>query len=88
MSDMKSTKKRSVYVVLAVLLGSLGIHNFYSGRTLFGVLQLILCLVLAGITFVLALSGVDVFNLACFVWIWAVIEALTVKKDGAGKELA
>lgn len=64
-------KSRLAYIALAVIVGALGLHNFYAGRTVFGVLQLALTVVTGG-----ALAFVS--------WIWAVVEACTVKVDGEG----
>ncbi|MBM3867504.1 MAG: TM2 domain-containing protein [Verrucomicrobia bacterium] len=61
-------------MVLAILLGELGIHNFYIGNTKRGVIQL-------------AVSLLTCFIGAIPMWIWAVVEALTVKKDAKGVPL-
>lgn len=66
-----SEKEKVVYLVLALLIGTLGIHNFYAGYTNKGVIQLLVSLVSCGI-------------FAPFVAIWAIVEALTVDKDAAG----
>ena len=34
-------KSRSTYILLGFFLGGLGIHNFYAGRVLFAIIQLI-----------------------------------------------
>lgn len=62
-------KSRSAYIVLAVLLGSFGVHNFYAARTGPGVIQLLISLL-------------SVFTLSIVTWIWAVVEAATIKVDG------
>jgi hypothetical protein len=62
-------KSRTTYILLAVLLGSFGIHNFYAGRTGMAVAQLLVSLLSA-------------FTLSIVTWIWAVIEAATIKVDG------
>ena len=36
-------KSRTVYQILALLLGHLGIHNFYAGYVVRGIIQLLLC---------------------------------------------
>ncbi len=69
MSDVPSLpKSRLAYILLAVFLGSLGIHNFYAGYTGRGIAQLLISL----LSFSL---------LSLFVWIWALVEACTVTKD-------
>lgn len=49
--------------LLAIFLGSFGVHNFYVGRVGLGVAQLLITLLSLGI-----LSGI--------VWIWALIEGI------------
>lgn len=70
-----SAKSRTVFILLAVFLGSLGIHNFYIGRTLIGVVQLLITLISFG-----ALSMVS--------WIWAIIECIIIKQDSKGALLS
>ena len=65
---------RVVYILLAVFLGALGIHNFVAGRYLFGVIQLILGTV--------GWLAMGLGPLAA--WLWALVEAFTVKADGNG----
>lgn len=40
--EPKSTKSRAVYVLLCLFLGVLGVHNFYRGCIIGGLLELIL----------------------------------------------
>ncbi len=77
-----TSKERVAYVLLAVFLGHLGIHNFYAGYTSRAVFQLIACLAI--IPF-LALCSCGVGLILYFpLWIWVVIEACTVTKDANG----
>ena len=66
-----NAKDRIVYVLLAVFIGNLGIHNFYAGYTSRAVTQLLICLLTCGI------GGIAT-------WIWAIIEAVTVEQDANG----
>lgn len=63
-------KSRMVYILLAIFLGSLGIHNFYAGYIKKAVMQLILTLLVitSPITF-----------------IWWIIDIITVTKDSDGE---
>lgn len=70
-------KERVVYVLLAVLL-PLGIHNFYAGYTTRAVLQLVLAVPLGILT-----CGLT----AIAVWIWSIVEAITVTHDAQGRAL-
>ena len=72
-------KKRQTYVLLAVLiLGAYGIHNFYAGRKSQAIAQLIIGLLGAVFTAGIVTVGV---------WIWAIVEAITVKEDGEGRPM-
>jgi TM2 domain-containing membrane protein YozV len=64
-------KDRIAYVLLAVFLGSLGIHNFFAGYKKNAVIQLVITLVSCGFA-------------ALPIWIWAIVEACTVTKDADG----
>ena len=66
-----NAKDRVVYVLLAVFLGNLGIHNFFAGYTSRAVTQLLICLLTCGI------GGIAT-------WIWAIVEACTVEQDAKG----
>ncbi len=65
---------RLVYVITAVFLGSLGVHNFLAGRKKPAIIQLVMGTVgwlLIGIPPLLAA-------------LWALYEAITVTEDGDG----
>lgn len=63
-------KKRHVYVLLAVFLGWLGIHNFYAGYNGRAVFQLLIS----------SLFWIPI----PIIWLWALIEACVVKKSANG----
>ena len=68
-------KSRVTYVVLGLIFGVLGIHNFYAGYAGRGVVQLLISILSLGFL--------------CWVtWIWAIIEICTVTKDGSGNSFA
>jgi TM2 domain-containing membrane protein YozV len=67
-------KSRGTYIILGLLFGCLGIHNFYAGRNSVGAFQLILFLLLFWTLIV-------PFGLV----FWSVFELVTVKQDGYGK---
>jgi hypothetical protein len=66
-----NAKDRVAYVLLAVFLGHLGIHNFFAGYNSLGITQLLICLLTCGI------GGIAT-------WIWAIVEACTVTQDANG----
>lgn len=64
-------KSRVAYIILALLLGSLGIHNFYAGYTGKGIAQLCITLISFGILGIISA-------------IRALVEAITVTQDASG----
>ena len=64
-------KSRIVYIVLALVFGEIGIHNFYAGFIGRGVAQLLITVLSFGLLFWIS-------------WIWAVIEICVVDHDGKG----
>ena len=66
-------KSRLAYILLALFLGGLGVHNFYAGYTGRGVAQLLLTILLIW-TIVVPLA----------VWIWTIVEMVTVTHDAQG----
>ena len=58
-------KSRVAAGLLAIFLGSLGIHNFYLGRIGIGLIQLLVTVFSAGI-------------LGVLVWVWAIIEGVLI----------
>lgn len=67
-------KSRLAYILLALFLGTLGIHNFYAGQTKHGVIKLVL-LVACGL-------GLLVNP------IWSIVEMITVTKDAQGVQFS
>lgn len=66
-------KSRTAYILLGVFLGAFGIHNFYAGHTGKGVAQLLITLFTFWLVFPLVL-----------IWIWVIVEIITVRADGRG----
>jgi TM2 domain-containing membrane protein YozV len=70
-------KQRVIYVLLAILL-PFGVNNFYAGYNSRAILQLILAVpagvLTCGITYLV-------------VWIWSIIEAITVTHDAKGRPM-
>jgi hypothetical protein len=64
-------KAKVTFIILGVLLGALGAHNFYAGYKKKALMQL----------------GLTVFTLgyaAPMSWIWAVIDICTIDRDSSG----
>ena len=69
------SKSKVAFVLLGVFLGSLGIHNFYIGRTKQGVIQLLITVLSAG-------------TLSLVSWIWAIVDICNVNADANGVPLS
>jgi TM2 domain-containing membrane protein YozV len=65
-----------VFAFLAIALGFVGAHNFYARQWLTGLLQLLLSIATSLMGFGIIAS-----------WLWAMVEALVVRKDGSGAEM-
>ena len=81
-SHHPEAKDRVAYVLLAIFLGELGIHNFYAGYTNRAVIQLVACIV--GIPIVAIMTCGIGLILYAGLWIWNIIEACTVEQDANG----
>jgi TM2 domain-containing membrane protein YozV len=69
-------KNRGVYIILGILFGGLGVHNFYAGRGGVGAAQLLIMI----FTFWLILP-------ILFVWGWVILELFIVDTDGYGNKM-
>lgn len=75
-------RSRLAYILLAVFLGHLGVHNFYAGRPGPGVAQLVVFL--ASFPLMLVFIGC----LTVFIpGIWAIVDVVTVDRDGDGRRM-
>ena len=70
-------KSRVVFVLLGLIFGVLGLHNFYAGYKEIAITQLLITVLLFWIPVVgdIAFYGV---------WIWAMFQVVTVVKDAGG----
>ncbi len=85
LSQEHTTSSRGVYILLALLFGAFGFHNFYLGFYGRGVLKIAVLLV----TFVMDAStnfysGFSLIALVLFCII-AIIEAFAVRRDSNGR---
>jgi TM2 domain-containing membrane protein YozV len=67
---------RLLFAFLALFAGYMGAHNFYARQWLTGLLQLLLSLA----TFLMGFGIIAA-------WLWAMVEALLVRRDGHGIEM-
>jgi TM2 domain-containing membrane protein YozV len=69
-------RSRLVFALLAVFAGFSGAHNFYARQWMTGMLQLLLSVATSLMTFGIIAS-----------WLWAIVEAVVVRRDGNGDEM-
>jgi TM2 domain-containing membrane protein YozV len=69
--NFENHKNKMTFVMLGVLLGALGAHNFYAGYKKKAIAQL--CITVLTLGYGAPMS-----------WIWAIIDVLTVEKDSEG----
>jgi hypothetical protein len=86
-------RTRLVYILLAIFLGGLGVHNFYAGRWTIGLAQLIgvpiITIILAvGTVLTGGLGALILIPFLIAVGVWLLGEIVLVKKDGRGKWMA
>ena len=86
-NNLLNKKKQSTFLWLALFLGVFGIHNFYVGQTIRGVVKIILWAlsVILSVAFLMLpfLSGIP----ALFLWLWVVIEMCITDKTASGVSL-
>ena len=98
-SPASSDKRKGTYQLLALLMGGLGVHNFYVGRKGIAIVQVILTLVQVIVMAAIASKATTGPHAAghavgTLFWkvalgpsvahIWAIVECFIVKKDGKG----
>ena len=69
-----AAKSRVLFVILGLILGSLGIHNYYAGYSGRGTIQLLLTLLSGGIGLIATVP-------------WALIEIFVVTSDSSGVKM-
>ena len=74
---VQTVKSRGVFIILGLLLGCLGIHNFYAGYNGKGAVQLIITRLLGWVIVGFVVTAV-----------WALIEVCTVTVDAQGNRMS
>ncbi len=83
-SASEPSLSRSIYILLGLFLGTIGVHNFYAGHVVAGVAQVLLTVV----GLVLFLSGAAIGAAICaIVGLWVLVEIVAQTKDGQGRPL-
>ncbi|MCK5848757.1 MAG: TM2 domain-containing protein [Caldisericia bacterium] len=71
---MNRPKERLIYILLAIFIGTLGIHNFYAGYNKTGLTQLLITVLLGW-----------VFGLGVLItFIWVIVDIISVTQDSDG----
>ena len=81
-------KSRGIYIILGILFGASGFHNFYSGHNLSGGVKIGFFIVTFGLD---ASTGFySKFSLVALVIceLWALVEIMLVRTDGAGNKMS
>lgn len=82
------SRNRGVYIILGLLFGGMGLHNFYAGHKVRGAVKLGIFLMAFAVDASLRFyTGFAIVALALF-WLWSLIEIITVKKDGSGNAMS
>lgn len=66
-------KSRGMFMVLGLIFGSIGLHNFYAGFVGKGIVQFAVSLLLCWTLLIPVL-----------IWLWAVLEVISTEKDAQG----
>ena len=87
-SDATVSRSRWAYIVLGVLFGGMGVHNFYSGHLGRGAIKIGVVLIAFAVDASLGFyTGFTIMAMALFT-LWSLIEIITVKKDARGNAMA
>lgn len=81
-------KSRGVYIILGILFGAFGFHNFYSGHNLSGGIKLGVFLLVFGIDATTGFYSAFSLVLLGIFALWALIEIITVRTDAHGNKLS
>lgn len=80
--DYDPPKSRLTYILLALFLGGLGVHNFYAGRNNIAIAQLLINLISWPLILVF-IGCMTVF----IPGIWAIVDIIVVDRDGQGRRM-
>jgi hypothetical protein len=75
---------RVLYIVLGVVVGMLGVHNFLAKQQKPGMIKLGVSLGGFVLSFFFSIFGLAIAAM----WIWAIYEVITIKADGNGVAFA
>lgn len=82
------SRSRGAYIILGLLFGWVGLHNFYAGHKVRGAFKMGIVLIAFGVDAALRFyTGFALVALALFT-LWSLIEIITIKKDGSGNAMS
>jgi len=82
------SRNRGVYIILGLLFGGVGFHNFYAGHTVRGAVKLGIFLMAFAVDASLRFyTGFAIVAFALFA-LWALIEIIIVKNDACGNAMS
>jgi len=82
------SKNRGTYIILAILFGAFGFHNFYSGHNVSGGIKLGLFLLAFALDAITGFYSAFSLVLLVIFELWALVEAFTVNTDARGNQMS
>jgi TM2 domain-containing membrane protein YozV len=82
------SKSRGTYIILGILFGAFGFHNFYSGHNLSGGIKLVLFLVAFALDAITGFYSAFSLVLLVIFELWALVEIMTVNSDARGNRMS
>lgn len=82
------SKSRGVYIILGILLGAFGFHNFYSGRNLWGGIKIGVIILAIAIDATTGFYSAFSLVVIAICEILALIEIMVVTTDAAGNKMS
>lgn len=83
-----NSKSRGVYIIIGLLFGGLGLHNFYSGHNGRGLIKILLTSVAFMLDFATRFHSAFSAIALIITGIWALIEIITVNTDSNGNKMS
>ena len=82
------SRSRGAYIILGLLFGWVGFHNFYAGHKVRGAIKMGIFLIAFAVDASLRFyTGFAIVAMALFT-LWALIEIIAVKKDASGNAMS
>ncbi|KGC45678.1 NINE protein [Burkholderia pseudomallei] len=78
-------KSRGTYIILGLIFGSMGFHDFYAGYNGQGTVKLILFILAFLLDATTGFYSKFFLIVGTITWIWALISLCVVKADASGK---